>query len=71
MGETFDALATAGVIDSGLAGRLRRAVGFRNLAVHNYEVIDWQIVFALSSSPIADFEDFARAVVTRLATRPA
>ncbi len=25
--------------------RMRAAVGFRNIAVHDYESIDWQIVY--------------------------
>ena len=66
MGETFVSLASSGVIDAGLAGRLRRAVGFRNIAVHNYETIDWDIVFALAGEPLSDFEQFAAQVANRL-----
>ena len=62
MGETFTRLAATGVIGSELSDRLRRAVGFRNIAVHNYEAIDWDIVFALTGEPLADFEQFAAAV---------
>lgn len=62
MGEAFSRLASAGHIDADLAERLRRAVGFRNIAVHNYERIDWDIVFALSGAPLADFDRFAAAV---------
>lgn len=62
MGETFTRLAASGAIDAELAGRLRRAVGFRNIAVHNYEVIDWDIVFALTRDSLADFEQFAAQV---------
>ncbi len=36
MGETFDTLSQLGVINTELAMRLKRAVGFRNIAVHNY-----------------------------------
>jgi len=35
MGQTFEVLAEAGLLDTSLAMRLRKAVGFRNLAVHN------------------------------------
>ena len=62
MGEAFSSLAVGGTIDAELAGRLRRAVGFRNIAVHNYEAIDWDIVFTLAGEPLADFEAFAVAV---------
>lgn len=66
MGEAFSSLAIGGSIDAELANRLRRAVGFRNLAVHNYEAIDWGIVFILAGEPLADFEEFAVAVSERM-----
>ena len=65
MGEAFASLATSGVIDANLAGRLRRAVGFRNIAVHNYETIDWDMVFALAGEPLSDFDAFAAAVLAQ------
>ena len=66
MGDTFMRLAEMGMLDGGLAKRLRGAVGFRNIAVHNYEVIDWAIVHALSAASLTDFEDFARLVARQL-----
>ncbi|HRP29502.1 MAG TPA: DUF86 domain-containing protein [Burkholderiaceae bacterium] len=60
MGETFTRLGEAGLIDAALAARLRAAVGFRNIAVHNYEAIDWEIVWLLAGDPLGDFEAFAR-----------
>jgi uncharacterized protein YutE (UPF0331/DUF86 family) len=45
---------------------MRRAVGFRNLAVHNYDAIDWAIVFAIATTYLGDFEQFARKVAERL-----
>jgi uncharacterized protein YutE (UPF0331/DUF86 family) len=65
MGEAFASLASGGVIDADLASRLRRAVGFRNSAVHNYEAIDWEIVLALTGEPLVGFEQFAAAVLAR------
>lgn len=67
MGLTFDALAHAGVIHENLAGRLKKAVGFRNIAVHNYDEIDWAIVHAIVHRHLGDFTDFASAVASRLA----
>lgn len=66
MGETFDTLATAGILYAPLTQRLRKAVGFRNIAVHNYEAINWHVVHAIATDHLADFTDFARAVVRRL-----
>lgn len=62
MGQTFDRLEEAGLIDGALARRMKRAVGFRNLAIHNYEAINWEIVYAICTKHLEDFEDFARAV---------
>ena len=44
----------------------RRAVGFRNIAVLQYEKMDWQIVFDVATKRIADLEQFARAIAARL-----
>ena len=66
MGSAFDALARAGVISDSLSVRLRKAVGFRNIAVHNYEAIDWRIVFSLAHNHLSDFEMFAEAITRQL-----
>lgn len=66
MGETFVCLSQAGMISAESANRLRQAVGFRNIAVHNYDVIDWDIVFALTGEPLQDFDRFAVEVSLHL-----
>ena len=63
MGQTFDVLAELGVISPELAGRMKKAVGFRNIAVHNYEAIDWQIAHVIDTPHMSDFTAFATAVV--------
>lgn len=68
MGRTFDVLADLGYIPPALAIRMKKAVGFRNIAVHNYEAIDWHIVHAIATRNLSDFTDFARAVVERMRT---
>ncbi|MDZ7736188.1 MAG: DUF86 domain-containing protein [Gammaproteobacteria bacterium] len=64
MGEAFDALAQQSMISEPLKQRLRAAVGFRNIAVHNYQAIDWTIVHAITHESVEDFRDFARTVET-------
>ncbi|HQU15394.1 MAG: hypothetical protein B7Z66_08590 [Chromatiales bacterium 21-64-14] len=68
MGGTFDALSEIGCINHELAARLKKSVGFRNIAVHNYQAIDWQIVHAIATTRLGDFSAYAQAVVdfTRL-----
>lgn len=63
MGGTFDALAEQGIISPRLAGRMKSAVGFRNIAVHNYEAINWTVVHAIATRHLGDFAEFASAVM--------
>ena len=69
MGESFDRLAEAGRISADLARRLRGAVGFRNIAVHAYDRIDWAVVHALATTRLGDLEALARALLAPPATR--
>ncbi len=72
MGDTFVRLVESGRLDADLGTHLRKAVGFRNLAVHNYEAIDWAIVFAIVTTRLDDFAAFAREVARQaLGTPPA
>lgn len=44
MSEAFDILKEEGIIPSGLATKLVKMVGFRNIITHNYEKLDYEIV---------------------------
>jgi uncharacterized protein YutE (UPF0331/DUF86 family) len=70
MGESFARLADAGRIDADLARRLRGAVGFRNIAVHAYDRIDWDVVHALATTRLADLEALARGLLAPAAPQP-
>ena len=63
MGQTFDVLNKAGMIGADLAVRMKKAVGFRNIAVHNYAAINWAMVYSIARSCLPDFGEFAKAVV--------
>ena len=62
MGETFVRLHELAMIDEALATHLKKAVGFRNIAIHHYEAINWVIVHAIVHDRLGDFAAFARAV---------
>lgn len=68
MGQTFDVLAQAGILNNALAAGLKKAVGFRNIAVHNYESINWNIVHSIVKHHLADFSEFAKVVASKLAS---
>ncbi len=62
MAESFEQLARLGLISADLALRLRKAVGFRNVAVHAYQQINWAMVYSIVTTRLDDFRDFAKAV---------
>lgn len=63
MGGAFTELADEGIVDDALATRMRAAVGFRNVAVHAYQRLDWDVVHAVSHEGLQDFERFAARIV--------
>jgi uncharacterized protein YutE (UPF0331/DUF86 family) len=63
-GEYFDALREDG-LDSDLAGRLKDAVGLRNILVHDYLDLDEDILWS-SLDHLDDLRRFAAFVVDRL-----
>ena len=63
MAEAFEQLKAASVLDEDTADRMKKAVGFRNIAIHAYEKIDWAVVHGICRHRLVDFERFAEAVV--------
>lgn len=62
MAGAFDVLADSDVVDAAVALKMKKAVGFRNVAVHNYQAVDWEIVFNICHRQLSDFRDCAAAV---------
>lgn len=57
--EGFDRLVRAGIIAQPLADKLMRMVGFRNLAVHQYQTLDIAIVRAVIEKSLDDLLEFS------------
>lgn len=62
--DAFDLLARAGKLDSGLAGKMAKMVGFRNIAVHDYRALNLDIVRAIITKHLDDFLAFSRWALT-------
>lgn len=62
LGETFEILEKMGILDSEITRKMKKAVGFRNVAVHAYKQINWDIVFYISHEGLNDFKAFAVAI---------
>lgn len=62
MADAFEHLYQMDIISAPLAKRLEGAVGFRNVAIHAYRSIDWEIVHSITHERLDDFRQFARSV---------
>ena len=62
MGDVFTKLQELDAISQETSERLRKAVGFRNIAVHSYEAINWEIVYAICRNSLRDFRQFAQEI---------
>ena len=62
MAETFKYLAENKIISPANAEDLSHAVGFRNIAVHQYENLDCKIIYAIITSHLDDFKTFVEAI---------
>lgn len=70
MGEAFALLAAEAIISDVLSARMQAAVGFRNIAVHNYLTIDWEIVHEITWAGLEDFLSFATAIAALIEDNP-
>ena len=61
--EAFRMLQDSGVVDAETAVRLQAMVGFRNIALHNYQKLDLDIVRSILSRRLDDFRRFAAAAL--------
>lgn len=63
--EAFDILASAGLFPREQAEKLRRMVGFRNVAVHDYQALNLDIVREIIRTHLDDLRAFAEWAVGR------
>jgi len=62
--ETFTVLERAGIIPSTLADRMRKMMGFRNIVVHDYRALDWDIQRNIVQHDLASMRTFASKLVS-------
>ena len=66
MAEGFTMLAETGIISDTIAERMAKAAGFRNIAVHAYRKIDWNIVWKIITEHLDDFRMFSKSIIKSL-----
>ena len=60
--EAFDLLAKANIIDSALCRSMRNMTGFRNVAIHQYEELDLDVLKHIAETGYRDFITFCSSL---------
>jgi uncharacterized protein YutE (UPF0331/DUF86 family) len=63
--DVFDLLARGGWIDQPLAESLKKMVGFRNIAVHDYQSLQLPIAVSIITCHLQDFLRFTEVLLKR------
>jgi uncharacterized protein YutE (UPF0331/DUF86 family) len=61
--DAFELLREAHFISDELAQSLKGMVGFRNIAVHNYQALKLEVVVVIIEQRLGDLEDFKRCAL--------
>ena len=61
--EAFTLLQSAGMLDGALADRLKKMVGFRNVAIHDYQTLSLDIVRRIILERLDDFAGFVAVIL--------
>jgi uncharacterized protein YutE (UPF0331/DUF86 family) len=68
--DVFGLLAQGGWIDTTLADSLKRMVGFRNIAVHDYQALQLPITVSIITRHLDEFLQYSQAMLLRDAAQP-
>jgi len=63
--DVFTLLAQAGWIEAPLAEGLKRMVGFRNIAVHDYQTLQVAITISIIQDHLDEFLQYSQALLLR------
>ena len=63
MSESFDTLKKLEIIDNETAIKLKKSIGFRNIAAHNYGELDLELTFTISQKHLNDFKYFIEQIL--------
>jgi len=61
--DAFIMLDNAGILDTELAQKMQAMVGFRNIAVHDYQTVNLDIVKAIIEKHLIDLQRFVKTIL--------
>jgi len=62
--DNFTLLKDKDIIDAEIASRMEKMTGFRNIAIHNYQALNLDILKSILTRNLKDLEIFYTAVLT-------
>jgi uncharacterized protein YutE (UPF0331/DUF86 family) len=63
--DNFKFLLEANIIDEGLIKKMQSMVGFRNIAIHDYQSIDVDILKSILTKNLKDIEEFYTVILKK------
>lgn len=60
--DAFEVLEANNIIDKSLSNKLKPMVGFRNIAVHDYQDVNMKVVQTIIEKHLMDFEEYTSAI---------
>ena len=63
MAEAFVSLERIRIISPEIADKMKKSVGYRNVAVHNYDDIDLSITYDIAHKHLSDFKEFIKQIL--------
>jgi uncharacterized protein YutE (UPF0331/DUF86 family) len=64
--DSFELVAKAGIISVENRDQLKNMVGLRNIAVHDYQTLNIDIVISVIKHHLKDFEGFSKSIATNV-----
>lgn len=64
--DAFEVLNHAGIISDELLKKIKGMIGFRNIAVHNYQKLNLEVLQKVIENHLNDFEEFLYEINKRL-----
>lgn len=63
--DAFEVLNNKGIIDTELMQNLKAMIGFRNIAVHNYQKVNLNIIQEIIEKHLSDLKEFTRIILLK------
>ena len=67
MSSAFDCLYNLSIINETITTKMKKSVGYRNVAVHNYDDIDLELTYVIARDFMSDFSEYIRQILKSIA----